>query len=144
MTAPAPLLHDIAALAAALDEARVQADSGAPLDLSGLEARAAELCAAAQRLPRVEAAPAVVHLQNLLAALDALERALAAQHAALAAALAEAAEGRPDPHTARQRAAALYRRAALPDGGTLPEGGGSAPNGSGPDRPSPPPQDTPS
>ncbi|AWK84828.1 hypothetical protein [Azospirillum thermophilum] len=138
MTAPAPLLRDIATLAAALDEARTQAESGAPLDLSGLEARAAELCAAAQRLPRAEAAPAVVHLQNLLDALDALGKALSAQHAALAAALAEAAEGRPDPHTARQRASALYRRAAAPDGSP------GAASGSGPDRPAPPPQDTPS
>ena len=110
------LHRDIAAVAAALDEARALAEAGAPIDLSGMDARVAELCAAAQA--NTDKA-LLADLESLIAALDALAEALARQQETMAA----AAEGRPDPHTARQRAAAAYGRGAppatVPD--TLPE-----------------------
>ncbi|WP_448203218.1 hypothetical protein [Azospirillum sp. sgz302134] len=111
----AALHRDIAAVAAALDEARTQADAGAPIDLAGLEARVAELCAAAVETRDATAAPG---LEALLRALHSLAESLTRQRDSMAA----AAEGRPDPHTARQRAAAVYGRgAALPASDTTPE-----------------------
>ena len=95
--------RDIAAVAAALDEARIQADAGAPIDLTGLEARVAELCAAAVEQ---RAHGSADDLESLVRTLDALADTLARQRESMMA----AAEGRPDPHTARQRAAAVYGR----------------------------------
>jgi len=97
------LNHDIAAVAAALDEARIQAGAGAPIDLTGLETRVAELCAAATEQRARGAADA---LESLVRTLDALADTLARQRESMLA----AAEGRPDLHTARQRAAAVYGR----------------------------------
>lgn len=97
------LRHAIAAVAAALDDARAQAEAGARIDLAGLDRRAGDLCADAQRLGA--AAKALLpDLEALVAALDAIARTLAEQQATMEA----AAEGRADPHTARRRAAAAY------------------------------------
>ncbi|MBP2311846.1 hypothetical protein [Azospirillum soli] len=108
----AALHKDIAAVAAALDEARAQAETGAPIDMTGLDARVAELCGTAQASGDKTL---LADLESLLRALDALAEALARQQDSMAA----AAEGRPDPHTARQRAAAAYGRGASP--GALPD-----------------------
>lgn len=116
MTPPVPkptaenLSHDLAALRAAVDEARDRAREGSPLDLAGLEAQAAALCDAVLALPRDRAEPLTAALAGVLAALDPLAQALTAQHTAVADTLAAAAQGRADPHTARQRAAAVYGR----------------------------------
>ncbi|MBP2293563.1 hypothetical protein [Azospirillum rugosum] len=105
------LLHDIAAVSAALDEARAQAEAGAPIDLAGLESRVSELCAAAEdHRGGALAEPLRAEFQALVAALDALAGTLARQRETMAA----AAEGRPDPHSARQRAASAYGRTAAP------------------------------
>lgn len=107
MTDRAPLsAADVAALSMALAEARREADTGVLIDLAGLEDRVAALCAAAESLPRPEARALLGPLGDLVAALDPLAAALKTQYAARDAAL----EGRDDPHTARQRAAAAYRR----------------------------------
>lgn len=99
----ATMQGDIAAVAAALDEARIQADAGALVDLTGLEARIAELCAAAVEQRAHGSADG---LESLVRTLDTLADTLARQRESMSA----AAEGRPDPHTARQRAAAVYGR----------------------------------
>lgn len=106
------LSHDLAALRAALEEARDRAQAGSPLDLAGLEARTAALCEAVLSLPGDRPASLTSALGEVLAALDPLAAAMAAQHRVLAETLAAAAEGRPDPHTARQRAATVYGRPA--------------------------------
>ncbi|MCW2237387.1 hypothetical protein [Azospirillum canadense] len=107
----AALLRDIAAVSAALDDACAQAEAGAPIDLAGLESRVAELCAAAEdHRGGALAEPLRAEFQALVAALDALAGALARQRETMAA----AAEGRPDPHSARQRAASAYGRTATP------------------------------
>ncbi|SMH60397.1 hypothetical protein [Azospirillum agricola] len=104
---PPPLsAAGVAALADALAEARREADSGVLIDLAGLEERVAALCAAAESLPRAEAQALLGPLGDLVAALDPLAAALKTQHATRDAAL----DGRDDPHTARQRAAAAYGR----------------------------------
>ena len=116
MTATA-LNRDIAAVAAALDEARVQADAGAPIDLTGLETRVAELCDIAVEQRAYGSAD---DLEALARTLDALADTLARQRESMVA----AAAGRPDPHTARQPAAAVYGRgvpAASPPPATLPK-----------------------
>lgn len=106
----------IAAVTAVLDDARVQADSGARVDLAGLDARVAELCAAAAALPPPHARAQLPALDRMLAALDGLAGALTRQRDTLAA----AAEGRHDPHTARRRAAAAYGR-PIPAGDPGPD-----------------------
>lgn len=108
----AALHKDIAAVAAALEEARAQAEAGTPIDMAGLDARVAELCGTAQASGDRTLLPG---LESLVRALDALAGALVRQQDSMAA----AAEGRADPHTARQRAAAAYGRGAAP--GTLPD-----------------------
>ncbi|OYD84680.1 hypothetical protein [Azospirillum brasilense] len=115
MTGTAPLRRDIQALAAALEETRAQMEAGLAADLTGLDTRVAALCAEAQSA-RGDAELAAA-LELLLPALDAVAAALTRQRETLAA----AAEGRHDPHTARQRASAAYGRgtaAAAP--GDLP------------------------
>lgn len=102
----AATLHgDLAAVAAALAEAGAQADTGALVDLSGLDARVATLCAAAEALPRDEGRALLPDLEAMIAALNALAGTLSRQSA-----LSDGTET----HTARQRAAAVYRRPATP------------------------------
>ncbi len=120
----APSTGDIVTLAQALAEARREAETGVLIDLAGLEDRVAILCAAAESLPRSEARALLGPLGDLVAALDPLAAALKSQHTTRDAAL----DGRDDPHTARQRAAAAYRRG--PAGTTPP---GTAPVPSPPD-----------
>ena len=116
MTGAAEFRRDIQALAAALEETRTQMEVGLTADLTGLDTRVATLCAEAQAIRGdAELAPA---LEALVPALDAIAAALTRQRETLAA----AAEGRHDPHTARQRASTAYGRsaAAVPD--DLPPG----------------------
>lgn len=101
----AALHDDLAAVAAALAEAGAQAESGALVDLSGLDARVAELCAAAEALPREEGRALLPGLEAMIAALNALAATLSRQRE-----LASGAET----HSARQRAAAVYGRPAVP------------------------------
>lgn len=113
-TGPVPLdadglRHDLAAVAAVLEEARLQADTGAPVDLAGLDARVHALCEAALSLPGAAARGLLQPLEALTVALDSLGEALTRQRDTLAA----AAEARPDPHTVRRRAAAAYGRPAF-------------------------------
>lgn len=103
---PEAFAATVAHLAAALIEARRQAEAGAVIDLAGLEERVATLCMAAESLPRSESQALLGPLGDLVAALDPLAAALKTQHAARDAAL----DGRDGPHTARQRAAAAYGR----------------------------------
>ncbi len=115
MTGTATLRRDIQALAAALEETRAQMEAGLSADLTGLDTRVATLCAALSaeaRDARNDAELAII-LESLIPALDAIAAALTRQRETLAA----AAEGRHDPHTARQRASAAYGRgtAAAPD-----------------------------
>lgn len=113
---PEEVTRGIAAVTAVLEDARVQADAGARVDLAGLDARVAELCAAASALPPAPARGQLKALEQMLAALDGLTGALTRQRDTLAA----AAEGRNDPHTARQRAAAAYGRPIV-TGDPVPE-----------------------
>lgn len=99
------LHHDITAVSAALADAAAQAESGALVDLAGLDARVAALCAAAEALPRGEGRALLDDLQSLIAALDALSATLSRQSALTAGA---------ETHTARQRAAVVYGRPAVP------------------------------
>ncbi len=101
---------DIAAVEAALAEARRQAEDGATIDLSGLETRVASLCTAVAALPAGAARVLRGPLGDLVAALAPLADALAAQHARRGDAIAAAIDGRSDPHTARHRASAAYGR----------------------------------
>ncbi|WP_353857627.1 hypothetical protein [Azospirillum formosense] len=114
MTGTATLLLDIQALAAALEETRDQMEAGLAADLTGLDTRVAALCAEAQSA-RGDAELAAA-LERLLPTLDAVASALTRQRETLAA----AAEGRHDPHTARQRASAAYGRGAAAAPGDLP------------------------
>jgi hypothetical protein len=66
------------AFAAALDEAREIAEVGGFIDLSGLDAAAAEICGAASALPAGERWAAAQRLVAIAAGLDALAAALAA------------------------------------------------------------------
>lgn len=100
MTLPA----DLAAVSGALAEAAAQAESGALIDLAGLDVRVAELCAAAEALPRAEGRGLLADLEALAGRLDALAGILARQRA-----LADGGET----HGARQRAAAVYGRPAV-------------------------------
>jgi hypothetical protein len=115
VTTRATLQRDIAAVAAALDEACAQADGGAlldlTLDLTGLDERVGVLCTAASELPGAQAKALLPDLEALIGRLDALAVVLTRQHNSLLA----AAEGRPDPHTVRRRASAAYGRASSPD-----------------------------
>ncbi|ALJ35740.1 hypothetical protein D9623_11130 [Azospirillum brasilense] len=106
MTDAATLRRDIQALTAALEETRAQMEAGLAADLTGLDSRVATLCAEAQSA-RGDAELAAA-LERLLPTLDAVAAALTRQRETLAA----AAEGRHDPHTARQRASAAYGRGA--------------------------------
>lgn len=114
MTATATLLHDIQALAAALEDTRDQMEAGLAADLTGLDTRVAALCAEAQSA-RGDAELAAA-LERLLPTLDAVAEALTRQRETLAA----ATEGRHDPHTARQRASAAYGRGTAAAPGDLP------------------------
>ncbi|KAA0688563.1 hypothetical protein [Azospirillum brasilense] len=109
MTETATLRRDIQALAAALEETRDQMEAGLTADLTGLDTRVAALCAEAQSA-RGDAELAAA-LERLLPTLDAVAAALTRQRETLAA----AAEGRHDPHSARQRASAVYGRSAPAD-----------------------------
>ncbi|WP_454018731.1 hypothetical protein [Azospirillum sp. Marseille-Q6669] len=109
MTDTATLRRDIQALAAALEETRDQMEAGLTADLTGLDIRVAALCAEAQSV-RGDAELAAA-LERLLPTLDAVAAALTRQRETLAA----AAEGRHDPHSARQRASAVYGRSASAD-----------------------------
>ncbi|TWA71803.1 hypothetical protein FBZ84_10168 [Azospirillum baldaniorum] len=109
MTDTATLRRDIQALAAALEETRDQMEAGLTADLTGLDTRVAALCAEAQSA-RGDAELAAA-LERLLPTLDAVAAALTRQRETLAA----AAEGRHDPHSARQRASAVYGRSAPAD-----------------------------
>ncbi len=101
----AALHGDMAAVAAALAEAGAQADSGAMIDLSGLDARVATLCEAAEALPREQGRALLPDLEAMIAALNALAATLSRQR--------DLAAGT-ETHTARQRAAAVYGRPAAP------------------------------
>lgn len=116
MTAPAERLEsarrDATALAAVLGQACAEAEAGAAVDLSGLDDRIAALCRSAEGLPRGPGRNRLLKdIRSLIASLEKLGAALAAQHDTLTA----AAEGRSDPHSARQRAAAAYGRPPGPD-----------------------------
>ncbi|HYH20902.1 MAG TPA: hypothetical protein VD995_20030 [Azospirillum sp.] len=104
MTGAQAIHHELAAVAAALDEARAQAESGATIDLAGLDARVAALCGAVQALPRDAGQGLLNDLESLLGAVNALAATLAHQREAVLTA----------PHTARQRAAAAYGRTPPP------------------------------
>ncbi|TWA88308.1 hypothetical protein FBY14_10866 [Azospirillum brasilense] len=109
MTDAATLRRDIQALAAALEETHAQMEAGLAADLTGLDTRIAALCAEARSAGGdAELAAA---LERLLPALDTVAAALTRQRETLAA----AAEGRHDPHSARQRASAAYGRSAPAD-----------------------------
>lgn len=109
----APAIHtELAAVAAALDTARTQAESGAAIDLAGLDTRVAALCGAVQALPADDGRGLLNDLEALLDAVDALAGTLALQRDAMQAA----------PHTARRRAAAAYGRVAPPLDGPPPDG----------------------
>ncbi|MBK3776693.1 hypothetical protein [Azospirillum aestuarii] len=109
MTDAATLRRDIQALAAALEETHAQMEAGLAADLTGLDTRIAALCAEARSAGGdAELAAA---LERLLPALDTVAAALTRQRETLAA----AAEGRHDPHSARQRASAAYGRGAPAD-----------------------------
>jgi len=114
----APAIHaesihtELAAVAAALDAARAQAESGATVDLAGLDARVAALCGAVRALPKDDGRGLLNDLEALLGAVDALAATLALQREAVLAA----------PHTARRRAAAAYGRAAPPPPDEPPPG----------------------
>ncbi|WP_109116461.1 hypothetical protein [Azospirillum sp. TSO22-1] len=99
------LHHDLTSLSAVLAEAVAQAESGALVDLAGLDARVGSLCAAAAALPRDEGRALLPDLEALTGALNALAGTLARQR--------ELAQG-DETHTARQRAAAVYGRPAAP------------------------------
>lgn len=98
--------RDIGRIARTLEDAAGAADAGSPIDLSGLDERVAALCGEARVLPAGVARGLLADLQTLLSTLDRLTAALARQRDTLAA----AAEGRPDPHTVRQRAVSAYGR----------------------------------
>ncbi|HYG88701.1 MAG TPA: hypothetical protein VD978_20840 [Azospirillum sp.] len=95
------LHRDLSAVAAALADAGAQADAGALVELSGLDERVAALCAAVEALPREEGRALLTELESIIAALTALASTLARQR--------DLAAGE-ETHTARQRAAAVYRR----------------------------------
>ncbi|MBK3800598.1 hypothetical protein GAY33_15375 [Azospirillum brasilense] len=114
MTGTATLRRDIQALTAALEETRAQMEAGLAADLTGLDTRVATLCAEAQSV--CGDAELAAALERLLPTLDAVAAALTRQRETLAA----AAEGRHDPHTARQRASAAYGRGASAAPGDLP------------------------
>ena len=99
------LRDDLAAVVAALAEAGAQAESGALVDLSGLDARVAVLCTAAEALPRGEGRALLPELEAMIGALNALAATLSRQR--------ELASG-PGTHSVRQRAAAVYGRPAVP------------------------------
>lgn len=101
-------LRDATAIAAALDDARAQAEDGALIDLAGLEERVGALCATLTDADRADAdrADAGKALARLLGSLDALAATLERQRETAAA----VAEGRPDPHSARRAAATAYAR----------------------------------
>lgn len=96
--------QDIDALAAVLDQASNAADKGLQIDLSGLDAQIASVCAAAHDMPTAQAKALLADLDRIIRGLDSLGTVLSRQRDALQA----AAEGRADPHTARRRAAAAY------------------------------------
>ncbi|AWU93808.1 hypothetical protein [Azospirillum ramasamyi] len=106
----AELTERAASLGAALEEAQAEAESGALIDLAGLEERVARLCAEAESMPRGEARALLGPLGDLVAALDPLAACLTDQQARREQSIAAALSGRDDPHTARQRAAAAYGR----------------------------------
>lgn len=110
-----------AALGAALDDARTQAEAGVLIDLAGLEEQVAHLCLAAESLPRGEARTLLGPLGDLVAALAPLAAALTDQQARREETIAAALAGRDDPHTARQRAAAAYGRSGSPAVPGLPD-----------------------
>lgn len=114
MSGTATLRRDIQALAAALEETRAQVEAGLAADLTGLDTRVAALCNEAQAA-RGDAELAAA-LESLVPALESIAAALTRQKETLAA----AAEGRHDPHTARQRASAAYGRSAAAAPGDLP------------------------
>lgn len=99
----------ITALRGILDEARTMAETGVSVDLAGLDGQVEQLCEAARTLPAAEAKSLLDDLDGLAGALDTLRGALARQRDTLLA----AAEGRADPHTARQRATAAYGRSPI-------------------------------
>ncbi len=105
---------EIARLTAAVAEARRQAESGAPIDLSGLEERVSALCADAMARPKADIRPHLDRLGDLVAALDPLAATLTAQHILRRDTIADALDGRGDPHSARHRAAAAYGRGPTP------------------------------
>ncbi|WP_207456832.1 hypothetical protein [Azospirillum sp. SYSU D00513] len=123
MTTRTDLRRDLAAVATALEDARAQAEAGAPLDLAGLDERVGALCAAAAGLPGAQAKELLPELERLLGTLDSLAGSLDRQHALLR----DAAEGRPDPYTARQRATAAYGRSAQGEPGPVAIAAPSAP-----------------
>lgn len=103
------LRQGIASLRGILDEARTMAETGVSVDLAGLDGQVEQLCESARALPAAEAKSLLADLDALAGVLDTLRTALALQRDTLLA----AAEGRPDPHTARQRATAAYSRAPI-------------------------------
>lgn len=107
-TAVDTLKQQIVTITDLLAETERLAAGGARVDLAGLDERVAGLCTAAAALPRSQARTLVPGLGALLSALDEMRESLARQYETLAA----AAEGRSDPHSARQRAVSVYGRPA--------------------------------
>ncbi|RJF82216.1 hypothetical protein D3877_19400 [Azospirillum cavernae] len=108
------IAQDIARVTSAVAEAQRQAETGVPIDLSGLEERVSALCAAAMSRPMAEIRPHLGRLGDLVAALDPLAATLTAQHILRRDMIADALDGRGDPHSARHRAAAAYGRGPTP------------------------------
>jgi hypothetical protein len=74
-----PLSARVDAFTAALAQARDIAEAGAGLDLTGLDAAAAEICSAALAMPAAERRQAAEALAAIGAGLDALAATLAAK-----------------------------------------------------------------
>lgn len=85
MTPPHPrvaeLMADLEAIADVLAAARRSLAEGALLDLSGLEDRIAELCAALADLPRADASGFTAPMTTLIGEFDELVQALKTQRA---------------------------------------------------------------
>ncbi|WP_029008865.1 hypothetical protein [Azospirillum halopraeferens] len=106
---PQEIGRQLAAVAAALAQARDEAEGGAWLDLDGLGERVRTVCDAALALAPEEARPLLARLEAVVDALDSLAAVLARQRDALAAAGPVIG-----PHTARRRAVAAYGAAPPP------------------------------
>ena len=72
------VLKDIVATIGEIDAAHLACKDGKPVDLLGLDGRVRELCLSTSALPRAEGLACAGALDNLVQALDRLQRALLA------------------------------------------------------------------